>query len=119
MPSVCVCASAADDPHEVQAPPNHDFPIFSSDYAFLGTKDNTEKLTLYIVKESRSKSIFSTVVPRKGVSETDVAINFMLDCIAELGYTNHIVYIKNDQEPVIQSVISGVVRGRAAPTLME
>ena len=102
---VCVRASAADDPHPVAPEPAHDFPIFSSDYAFMGTKDNKEKLTLYIVKEYRSKSIVSIVLPRKGISETEVAINFMLDCIAELGFTGHIIYLKNDQEPAIQFVM--------------
>ena len=43
----------------------------------------------------------------------------MLDCVAELGYSNHTIYIKNDQEPALQAVIQGVVRGRPAPTLLE
>ena len=85
----------------------------------MGTKGGDDKLTLYIVKEHKSKHIFSTVVPRKGVSETDVAVDFMLNCIAELGFANYTIYLKNDQEPAIQSVIQGVVKGRAAPTLLE
>ena len=71
------------------------------------------------VKEAKPKSIFSTVVPRKGISETDVAITFILDCVADLGLAHHTVYLKNDQEPAIQSVIQGVVRGRVAPTVLE
>ena len=115
----CVAASAPDDPHRQQNSPKHEFLIFSSDYAFMGTKDDSEKLTLYIVKEHKSKSVFSTVVPRKGVAETTVAIDFMLDCIAELGFTNSTIYLKSDQEPAIVAVINGVVKGRAAPTLIE
>ena len=117
---VCVAAAAPDDPHpRAVDKPSHEFPVFSSDYAFMGTKDSKDKITLYIVKESKSKSIFSTVVPRKGVSENELAVTFMLDCIAELGYAHHTVYLKNDQEPAIQSVIQGVVQGRSAPTLLE
>ena len=53
---------------------------------------NMIKSHLYVVKEYTSKSIWSTVVPRTCLSETDVAVNVMLDCIAELGYTGHTVY---------------------------
>ena len=43
----------------------------------------------------------------------------MLDCIAELGFAHHTVYLKIDQEPALQAVIHGVIQGRAAPTLLE
>ena len=85
----------------------------------MGSKDNENKITLFVVKERKSNSIFVTVVPRKGLSETEFAIDFLLDCIAELGYAHHTVYLKNDQEPALQSVIQGVINGRAAPTLLE
>ena len=98
---------------------DHMHPSFSSDYAFMNSKNDEDKLTLYIVRERKSNHIFSTVVPRKGVSETDVAVDFMLDCTAEFGYAHHTIYLKNDQEPAIQSVIQGVINGRAAPTLLE
>ena len=48
-----------------------------------------------------------------------MAHEFLLDCIAELGYTNSTVYVKNDQEPAIQAVIQAVVQGRSAQTLIE
>ena len=98
----CVAASAPDDPHRnIIEPPGHEFPIFSSDYAFLGTKDQNDKLTLFIVKEHKSKHVFSTVVPRKGSSETTVAIEFYLECVAELGFQSTTIYTKNDQEPAL------------------
>ena len=53
------------------------------------------------------------------MSETDVSINFMLDCIAELGFANTTVYLKNDQEPALKAVIQGIIARRAAPTLLE
>ena len=76
----------------------------------MGTKDKEHKITLYIIREHKSSSIFSTVVPRKGVSETDVAIQFMLECIAECGFSHHTVHLKNDQEPALQAVIQRVIR---------
>ena len=113
---VCVEASAKDAPHRATSGSTHDLPVFSSDYAFMGTKNQQEKITLYIVREHHSSSIFSTVIPRKGATETDVSIQFMLECIAECGYAHHAIFLKNDQEPALQAVIQGVVRRRAAPT---
>ena len=75
---VCVEASAKDAPHTSTEGPKHDFPVFSSDYAFMGTKDKQYNITLYTVCEHRRSSVFSIVVPRKGTSETDIAIQYML-----------------------------------------
>ena len=48
----CVAASAKDAPHSSgTVESKHDFPVFSSDYAFMGTKDSSEMVTLYLVKE--------------------------------------------------------------------
>ena len=77
------------------------------------------KLTLYVGKEHITKSVFITVVPRKGVSETEVAIAFLLDCIYELGYSNTTISIKNDQEPAIKAVIDAVCHQRQAQTILE
>ena len=85
----------------------------------MSTKNSEEKITLYIVREHKSSSAFGTVVPRKGVSETDVSIKFMLDCVAELGFANSTIYLNNDQEPAIKAVMQGVIARRAAPTLLE
>ena len=73
---------------------DHIYPSLSSDYAFMNNKNNEDKLTLYIIRERKSNHIFSTVVPRKGASETDVAVNCMLDWIAELGYSHHTVFFE-------------------------
>ena len=86
----------------------------------MKSKDGKHSVTLYVVKERQSKSIFATVVPRKGVSETHESINFMIECIAELGLKNCKIFLKNDQEPAIKAVIDGVIEARGAvPTLIE
>ena len=61
--------SAPEDGHRSKHA-QHDVPSFCSDYAFMKSKDGKHIITLFVVKEAPSKSIFSTVVPRKGVSET-------------------------------------------------
>ena len=70
---ICVEGAANDDPHYKQPPDNSVYPRFSYDYALMSSKNSLDKLTLFVIKEKKSKSIFQVVVPRKGTSETDVA----------------------------------------------
>ena len=87
---------------------------------FLSSKDQAEQITLYIVRESKSKPLFATQVPRKGHSETEVALGFLLDCISELGYGNSEIIVESDQEPAIKTVIDMVAQHRTnAETLLE
>ena len=46
---VCVQASANNPGHYARPAPAHDFPIFTSDYAFLSSRDNVDKVTLFVV----------------------------------------------------------------------
>ena len=55
--------------------------------------------------------MFVTQVPRKGHSETEVAVEFYIDCIQELGYAKAKIIIKSDQEPSIK-VINDMVSER-------
>ena len=87
---VCVEGAANDDPHTKKGGSNDPvYPFFSYDYVFLSSKDSQEKLTLFVVQERSSKSIFQTVVSRKGISETDVAIEFLAQAVKELGYETY------------------------------
>ena len=53
----------------------------------------------------RVAAVFScTVVPRKGAFETDVAVQFMLESIADLGSAHSAVHAKNEHEPAIEAV---------------
>ena len=86
----------------------------------MKSKDGKQSITLYVVKARKSRSTFATVVPRKGVSDTDEFVNFMIDCIAELGYKSSLVYLNNDQEPAIKAVIDGVIAAcGSVQTLLE
>jgi len=80
---------------------------------------NSETLTIFVVKEHNSRSLFSTVVPRKGVSESDVAVSFYQQCIAELGYSFTPIKVKNDQEPAIKAVIDKLLAVRPAQTIVQ
>ena len=112
--SICVQGRAKEDPHfksSVPAEPESELPCFSSDYAFLSSQTQQDKaqqdktkLTLYVVKEHKTKSIFCIIVPNKGVSETEAAIQFYLECISDLDYTGANIHVKTDQEPSITAV---------------
>ena len=54
------------------------------------------------------------------MSETDEPVNFMIGCIAQLGFKSCLAYVKNDQEPAIKAVIDGGIVARGSvQTLLE
>ena len=53
---ICVKSRGVDDPHSLSHSAESKEPYFSCDYCFPGSADNPEdKLTVYVVKEHRSK----------------------------------------------------------------
>ena len=58
-------------------------------------------------------------MPQKGIEQEDLPAIFFLQCVAELGYQNAPISVKNDQEPALVSVIRSVVNKRSARTLLE
>ena len=94
-------------------------PCFTCDYAFLTSERNSDdKVTLFILKEKRSKSIFACVCQRKG-SESQAAAELFLDAVHELGYHDSPIMYKSDQEPAIVDIINLVSSNRKAPTIPE
>ena len=113
-------ASGREDPHRrIDHSSEPQLPSFTCDYAFLKSeKDPEDKLCLFILKEKRSKSVFSCVCPRKG-TESQVAAELFLDAIYELGYRDSKILYKSDQEPALLDVINLVSTSRAAPMVPE
>ena len=106
-----------------------DIPMFECDYHFMSTcpktpwtkkpaDDPKSQLKLFSIKEKKSKSLFCTVVESKGISESDAAVNYFIECIADLGYAHTTIHLKNDQEPAIVAVIDELKRRRVAQTLV-
>ena len=73
----CIHAKGKEELHHPTTDPETSPPLFSCDYGFLSTQDSKEKFTIFAIAESRTKSIFVTEVPRKGLSEADVATAFL------------------------------------------
>ena len=81
--------------------------------------DPKTQLKLFTVKEKKSKTLSATVVPSKGVTESSAAVDFMVDCIADIGYAHSTIRIQSDQEPAIVAVVNELVRSRPAQTLVQ
>ena len=116
---VCVRASGKEDPHRHLYHDDKIIPVFASDYAFLKSdEDPQDKVTVFVIKECISKSLFACVCPTKG-TECEVAAKLYLDAIQELGYKDCTVQFKNDQEPALMAVINLVSKSRSSPTIPE
>ena len=77
----CVLGSGKELPH---CRGSHDDSIlltFACDYAFLTSESDPEdKITIFIVKEFTTNSLFATVCPRKG-TECQVGAELFLDAL--------------------------------------
>ena len=79
-----------------------DVPVVSVDYAYMhpeadGEDDEAKGMPILVAKDSRSKMLFSRVVPRKGLDEYAVGALKMI--IEQLGYKKAVM--KSDNEPAI------------------
>ena len=122
---ICVWGRGKEKAHETHENVGNIL-IFECDYCFLSTKDspegnngNREKLTVFVVKERRSKNIFTTVVPQKGIDPQSFAVQFFLQSIGEFGCNNVPIYVNNDQEPALKAVIEKVIAQRTAQTFKQ
>ena len=116
---LCVKAKAQEDPHRVNDGAKcreMQTPTFSADYCFPCGPEPDGKLTVFVGKEHRSRSLTSQVVPRKGGREMNWSSRCLLDFIQELGYSNVPICVKSDQEPSISNVLENVINSRNAQT---
>ena len=79
-----------------------DVPVISVDYAYMhpeadGEDDEAKGMPILVAKDSRSKMLFSRVVPRKGLDE--YAVGALRRIIEQLGYKKAVM--KSDNEPAI------------------
>ena len=69
----------------------------------MGAREDPDKITIFVIKEFKSKSITACVCPKKG-NESTIAAETFIDFIAELGYRDAAITIKSDQEPALVDV---------------
>ena len=89
-------------------------PIVSFDYCFVSDiGDVTDEkgyeaagdsaAKILVARDSKSKSVFAHVVPRKGVDGKGFAVQSLVDDVRWLGYTK--VVLKSDNEPAIVKLL--------------
>ena len=86
----------------------------------MSSKDDPEfKLTVFVIKEHRTKFLGASAVPTKAGQEINISSEYFTSFIEELGFKNSPVVLKADNEPAIQAVLNAVVAARSAPTRIE
>ena len=88
-------------------------PTVSFDYCFIGDKGEISNqdeadvepgsIKVLVVRDNKSKALFSHVVPVKGVDEGGFAVKAITDDITWLGYSKLVV--KTDNEPAILKLL--------------
>ena len=78
--SACVAGRARYHPHyHGSAPETKGVPEIVFDYAFMGSSDEDENLTILVVNDRRTRMVFSHVVPRKGIVHDHSATQLLSD----------------------------------------
>ena len=103
---VCVDVAKNDAHRRMDAEASHDVPHVSMDYCFMG-QDEEKCLPILVMKDHRSKMVFSHVVPKKGASIAYCVSQVVRD-LEYLGYPKMI--LKSDQEPAILDLRNAVAK---------
>ena len=104
----CVAARVMENPHYRATDDGdepHNLATIISDYGYMGEEDK-DSIPLLIIKDSKSKRCWATVVDAKGA--TEFAVGFYISVLKELGYRR--VLVKNDNEPAILALRNAVVK---------
>ena len=114
----CVAAKAIDGQHATGASDAHEPQVdtIAIDYGFLGTDDSDDLIPVLVVKDRKSKAIFSHPVTAKGCS-CEWAIDRLIKDIEGLGIRKCI--LKSDQEPAILAYKRAVIQKREHETIPE
>ena len=103
----CVRGRGKNDAHrKMDAEASHEVPHVSMDYCFMG-QDEEKCLPILVMKDHRSKMVFSHVVPKKGASIA-YCVSQAVQNLESLGYPKLI--LKCDQEPAMLDLRNAVVR---------
>ena len=112
----CVAGKKPIAPHKRQTEGEHLVPEIGLDYAFLRETDSDETLTILVMKDRDSNTIFADVVEAKGRGLEGTVENVVRN-IARLGYKK--VTLCSDQEPAILGLIAGIIAARQEATISQ
>ena len=98
-------------------PDDQQIPTLSVDYMFLGDESSRDTdLTVLVVRDRRTKSVWAHPVPAKGV-ENPFGARQLLKDVESTGYKR--VILKGDQEPSVQALLQQVKNGFKGECVLE
>ena len=89
-------------------------PEVGLEHAFLRGSESTDSLTILVMKDRDTKTIFADAIEMKGRG-LDGTVNRVVEDLARLGHKQ--VILRSDQEPAIVVLIAGVDAARDDPTI--
>ena len=115
----CVSGKCKSDRHTTSQNRSEDnIPVIGVDYAFLDKTSESgkmrEEVTVLVIKDRMSGSIFSVPVPQKGMDPHEYATRQLLRKLKWLRYNE--VIVKSDNEPALLKVIESAKMHRGTGT---
>ena len=110
----CVAGKKPNSPHKRQALGEHLVPEIGLDYAFPRESESDETMTILVMKDRDTKTVFADVVETEGRG-VEGAVENAVRNIARLGHKK--VILCADQEPAILDLINGIIEVRQEPTI--
>jgi hypothetical protein len=104
----CVCGRRDNPPHARRTPEERTVPEVMMDYAFVRRQDETQTMTVLILKDRESRAVRAWTMRNKGVCFEEAAFRAM-EGIKAFGHTNKIL-VKVDNEPALKALRDEVIK---------
>ena len=104
----CVCGRRDNPSHARRAPEERTVPEVMMDYAFVRRQDETQTMTLLILKDRESRAVRAWTMRNRGVCFEEAAFR-ALEGIKAFGHTNKIL-VKVDNEPALKALRDEVIK---------
>jgi hypothetical protein len=104
----CVCGRRDNPPHTRRAPEERLVPEVLMDYAFVRRQDETQTMTVLIMKDRESRAVRAWTMRNKGVCFEEAAAR-AVEGIKGFGHTNKIL-VKVDNEPALKALRDEVIK---------
>ena len=104
----CVSGRRDNPPHTRRAPEERLVPEVLMDYAFVRRHDETQNMTILIMKDRESRAVRAWTMRNKGVCFEEAAAR-AVEGIKGFGHTNKIL-VKVDNEPALKALRDEVIK---------
>jgi hypothetical protein len=104
----CVCGRRDNPPHLRRSEEERTVPMVLMDYAFVRRHDETEKVTVLLMKDRESRAVRAWTMRNKGTCYEEAAAR-AVEGIKAFGHTAKIL-VKVDNEPALQALRDEVIQ---------